>query len=82
MFFVVPLGPLQEHAVDETAVIGLALHLSRVQSVLERELERDAVNRDHILATEVLKSACHEGLREEEPADPEYLRSPVDYPIT
>lgn len=45
------------------------------------EIKADLIDGYDILPREVLESACEEGLREEEPTDPEDLRSAIGDPV-
>eukprot|EP00640_Fibrocapsa_japonica_P001430 CAMPEP_0113939620 /NCGR_PEP_ID=MMETSP1339-20121228/5909_1 /TAXON_ID=94617 /ORGANISM="Fibrocapsa japonica" /LENGTH=385 /DNA_ID=CAMNT_0000943189 /DNA_START=95 /DNA_END=1249 /DNA_ORIENTATION=- /assembly_acc=CAM_ASM_000762 len=77
----VPAGALQEQAADVDAVLGLLVDVLPVVHVQHVEVEVDRVDRERVLAREVLLGAGQERLREVEPRDPEHVRDAVLDPL-
>lgn len=67
----IPSSSFEEHAVAERSIFGLLSHFVVFNFVVDFELEGELVNGDLALSGVVLERAREEGLREEEPGDPE-----------
>lgn len=70
MLLVVPLASFEVEAIDVASILWSFLYVLVSHVVLYQVVERDSVDRDLILTSEVLQIAGKEGLGEEESREP------------
>lgn len=76
----IPAASLNEQSIDIAPVCWFLFYFWVMGDVVqELKLEVQLINRDWLLTSIILKTACDESLREEEPTHPEISRSaPLD----
>lgn len=81
MFFAVPTCTFKIYTINVATVFRLFFDLSVTHMVHDFDLELNSVNSNDVFTGVVLQIACDESLREEEPTNPENVRSALIDPL-